>query len=125
MNAGDHGTSDVAKIYASSRSKKRIAFMFVKVAERRRECRPPQSGWKVRSSRAPPCSFLRTRQSFGRSPKLRVRASEIRRRKLDGRLRKKETLQMKKNTVEEQEERGEETIVRGMLCGTVQMCGDF
>jgi len=32
---------------------------------------------------------------------------------------------MKKNTVEEQEERGEETIVRGMLCGTVQMCGDF
>ena len=53
------------------------------------------------------------------------RASEIRRQKLDGRLRKKETLQMKKNTVEEQEERGEETIVRGMLCGTVQMCGDF
>ena len=42
---GDHGTSDVAKIYRSSRSKKRIAFMFVKVAERRRECRPPQIGW--------------------------------------------------------------------------------
>ena len=44
MNAGDHGTSDVAKIYASSRSKKRIAFLFVKVVERRKECRHPQIG---------------------------------------------------------------------------------
>ena len=44
MNAYDHGTSDVAKIYASSRSKKRIAFLFVKVVERRKECRPPQIG---------------------------------------------------------------------------------
>ena len=44
MNVGEHGTSDVAKIYASSRSKKRIAFLFVKVVERRKECRPPQIG---------------------------------------------------------------------------------
>ena len=102
LNAGDHGTSDVAKIYASSRSKKRIAFMFVKVAERRGERRPPQMGMDCVVFEGS-VSLLSVESAVPWPVPKNASASERARLDgeycTDGRLRKKETLQMKGTTL--------------------------